>query len=68
MVTNKNSGGADVRGLAAEVVGGLRALLGEIENGELGCSAAYRHRVEGAVLALETLTGESDSFPSPPPA
>lgn len=57
--------GTEVRDLAAETAGKLRSLLGEIEAGELGCSAAFQHRVEGAVLALETVTGERDGFPGP---
>lgn len=57
--------GAAVRELAAETAGQLRTLLAEIKAGDLTCSAAYRNRVEGAVLALETLIGERGSFPGP---
>jgi len=66
--TSKDVTGAEVRELAAETAGQLRTLLDEIKAGDLGCSAAYRNRVEGAVLALETLTGERASFPGPAPA
>lgn len=31
----------------------LRAVLTSVESGELTCSAALRHRLEGAALALE---------------
>ena len=39
----------------AEVAAGLRALLAGLGSGELSCSAALRHRIEGAVLALEAV-------------
>jgi hypothetical protein len=42
-------------GDVAEVADGLRALLADLEAGELSCSAAMRHRIEGAVLALEVI-------------
>jgi hypothetical protein len=44
----------DERRDAAELAEQLSAVLGSIEAGELTCSAATRHRIEGAVLALST--------------
>lgn len=41
----------------AEVAERNRTLLAAIEAGEFTCSTAYRRRLEGAVLALETLSG-----------
>jgi hypothetical protein len=41
----------------AETAKGLRAVLDEIEAGNLVCHPATRHRIEGALLALEQLTG-----------
>ena len=38
------------------VIGSLRAVLAAIDLGELSCSAAYRNRLQGAVVALESLT------------
>lgn len=45
--------------LAAEVAFMVRALLASVDAGELSCSAAMRHRIEGAVLALESVLGPS---------
>ncbi|MBV8931912.1 MAG: hypothetical protein JOZ47_14085 [Kutzneria sp.] len=59
-----DASGTEVRELAA-TTGHLRTLLEEINAGNLGCSAAFRHRVEGAILALEVVAGERDSFPGP---
>lgn len=42
---------------AAEAAAGLRVLLDEIEAGNLSCSAAFRHRAEGAVIALDSVSG-----------
>jgi hypothetical protein len=39
-----------------DVAAHLRMLLGEIVAGELSCSAAMRHRIEGAALALDPVT------------
>lgn len=61
----EDQSGTDTAALAAETAIHLRTLLADIEAGELGCSAAYRNRVQGAVLALETLTGERGNFPGP---
>jgi hypothetical protein len=36
--------------------GSLRAALAAIDAGELSCSAAYRNRLQGAVVALEVST------------
>ncbi len=35
----------------------LAALLDEIGAGRMTCSAATRHRIEGAVITIESLTG-----------
>lgn len=35
----------------------LRELLAAIESGELPAGPAYRHRVEGAITALESVLG-----------
>lgn len=40
----------------AEAAAQLRTVLAEVDAGELSCSAATRHRIEGAALALEALT------------
>lgn len=40
---------------AAEVASGVRKLLDEINAGELTCPQASRHRLEGAVVALEAM-------------
>lgn len=42
-----------------EVADGVRTLLAAIKAGEL-TSAAYRHRLEGAVVALESLSGSGE--------
>jgi hypothetical protein len=42
-----------------ETAKGMRAVLDEIEAGNLVCHPATRHRIEGAVLALEQLTGDA---------
>jgi hypothetical protein len=46
---------------AAELAEQLSAVLGSIETGELTCSAAMRHRIEGAVLALGTVAGHPET-------
>jgi hypothetical protein len=50
-----NIGADDV----AETAKGLRAVLDEIEVGNLVCHPATRHRIEGALFALEQLTGSA---------
>lgn len=42
---------------AAAVV--LRRVLAAVDEGELSCSAAYRNRLQGAVVALESLAEAS---------
>ncbi|MBV8995004.1 MAG: hypothetical protein JO287_15195 [Pseudonocardiales bacterium] len=42
-----------------EILTGLRALLRAIDDGRMSCSAAYRNRLQGAVLALESLASRS---------
>jgi hypothetical protein len=39
----------------AEVAVSMRALLAAIDAGELSCSTAQRHRLQGAVVTLEAL-------------
>lgn len=39
----------------AEVAVSMRRLLAAVEVGEIVCSAAQRHRLQGAVVTLETL-------------
>jgi hypothetical protein len=39
----------------ASALGSLHAVLAAIDVGELSCSAAYRNRLQGAVVALESL-------------
>lgn len=41
----------------SEAVVGLRAVLAEIDAGELECSPVYRRCLEGAVIALDAATG-----------
>lgn len=48
-------------------IGSLRAVLAAIDAGELSGSAAYRNRLQGAVMALESLTrGDQTSVTAPP--
>lgn len=39
----------------------LKAMLVAIESGELAASAALRHRIEGAITALDTALGNRPS-------
>lgn len=39
----------------AEVAASMRRPLAAIDAGRLSCSAAYRNRLQGAVVTLETL-------------
>jgi hypothetical protein len=39
----------------AEAAAGMRSVLAAIDAVELACSAAYRNRLQGAVVALESL-------------
>jgi hypothetical protein len=41
---------------AADAATQLRAVLAAVDAEELSCSASTRHRIEGAALALESLT------------
>ncbi len=50
----------------AEVAEGTRRLLAAIKAGELTCSAAYRNRLEGAVVALEALVSDHTAVTRPP--
>jgi hypothetical protein len=38
----------------------LRTLLGQIETGELKADSAVRHRIQGALTALEVIQGEAN--------
>jgi len=42
-----------------EVIEGLRAMLAAIDEGRMSCSAGYRNRLQGAVVALEALNDRS---------
>ena len=48
----------------AETAKGLRSVLDEIEAGNLVCHPATRHRIEGALFALEQLTGAAGPYES----
>jgi hypothetical protein len=51
----------------AEAAGGVRRILAAIDAGELACSAAYRNRLQGAVVVLESLArGDQTSVTAPP--
>lgn len=53
------------RGELAGVVDSLRRVLGSIDAGELSCSATYRSRLEGAVVALDSLAaGQAEAAAS----
>lgn len=47
----------------AVAAGLMRGVLCLLDAGRLSCSAAYRNRLEGAVVAMEALTGGD---PDPP--
>lgn len=49
----------------ASTVGMLRRTLDAIDAGELTCSADYRHRLDGALTALEALAGMSVASDTP---
>jgi hypothetical protein len=44
---------------ADEVAAAMRALLTAIDEGLMSCSQGYRSRLQGAVMALETQTGNT---------
>lgn len=49
----------------SEIVGlseGLRTLLASVEGGDLDASAALRHRIEGAITALDAVLGSRSSL------
>jgi hypothetical protein len=50
-----HGGGAVDDRTVAKVAVSMRQLLTAIEAGELSCSATQRHRLQGAVVARETL-------------
>ncbi len=45
----------------AATAGQLRLILGAIERGELEATATERTRLEGAVAALDALTGDAST-------
>lgn len=49
---------------ATEAATALRAVLAEVEGGEMVCSAAMRHRMEGAALALQQVASAASERPS----
>jgi hypothetical protein len=49
-----------------EVAANLRKVLDEVNAGELVCHPATRHRLEGAVIALEQLAGVEVPAPRSP--
>jgi len=56
-----------VGGTMAEAAAGIRLVLAAIDAGELSCSAAYRNRLQGAVVALESLArGDQTGVTVPP--
>jgi hypothetical protein len=54
-------GGSVDERTAAEVAVSMRRLLASIEAGELSCSAAQRHRLQGAVVTLEALASSPEN-------
>jgi hypothetical protein len=51
----------------AKAAGGVRRILAAIDAGGLSCSAAYRNRLQGAVVALKSLArGDQTSVTVPP--
>jgi hypothetical protein len=48
-------------------IGSLRAALAAIDAGKLSCSAAYRNRLQGAVVALESLARSDQTNVTAPP-
>ncbi|MGH3671637.1 MAG: hypothetical protein ACRDSH_13550 [Pseudonocardiaceae bacterium] len=51
----------------AEAAAGMRSVMAAIDVGQLSCSAAYRNRLQGAVVALESLTGVDQMGVTAPP-
>jgi hypothetical protein len=51
----------------AEAAWGVRRILAAIDAGELSCSAAYRNRLQGAVVALESLVRDDQMSVTAPP-
>lgn len=49
---------------ATEVAVSMRALLAATNAGEMSCSAAYRNRLQGAVMAIESVAAGSPATPS----
>jgi hypothetical protein len=52
----------ELRATATEAASQLRALLTKIEAGDLTARPAMRHRIEGALTALEAVLGERTSL------
>lgn len=57
----RGEGGSVDDRTVAEVAVSMRSLLAAIERGELSCSAAQRHRLQGAVVTLEALAGRPEN-------
>jgi hypothetical protein len=55
MIHTMGEGGSIDDCTVAEVAASMRKLLAAIHAGELSCPPASRHRLEGAVVALEAL-------------
>jgi hypothetical protein len=47
----------------AEAAAGVHRILAAIDAGELACSAAYRNRLQGAVVALDSVAAGSTDYP-----
>lgn len=56
---SRGEGGSVDDRTVAEVAASMRRLLGAIDVGELSCSPAYRNRLQGAVVALESIAADS---------
>lgn len=67
MIPTVGRGGSVDDRTVAEAADGVRRILAAIDAGELSCSAAYRNRLQGAVVALESLArGDQMSVTAPP--
>jgi hypothetical protein len=65
---NHGEGGSVDDRTVAEAAGGVRRVLAAIDAGELSCSAAYRNRLQGAVVALEGLARNDQTSVTAPVA
>jgi hypothetical protein len=53
--------------VVAEAAGGVRRVLAAIDAGELSCSVTYCDRLQGAVVALESLAWDDQMSVTAPP-